>query len=214
MEFKPIDMDRWAHAEYYTFYTRMAPCSFAMTVNVDITAFMRFIREKNLRFYASFIYLISRAVNSMEEYRIGERDGVVGIYDVVSPAYPVFHERDKTFSYVPSEYMPKFTDFYRNILKDMQRYENVRGLSPVASPPNTFFISCIPWASFTHYTSQLEGPLSLAPTIVWGKYTRQDGKVLLPIALQSHHGVADGYHASMFYDRVQALCEQPEQLLE
>jgi chloramphenicol O-acetyltransferase type A len=36
-----------------------------------------------------------------------------------------------------------------------------------------------------------------------GKYFERDGKRLLPLAIQVHHAVCDGYHVGLLVDKLQ-----------
>lgn len=45
----------------------------------------------------------------------------------------------------------------------------------------------------------------LRPIFTFGKYFEQDGKTLLPLSVQVHHAVCDGFHASRFIDEFQKL---------
>jgi chloramphenicol O-acetyltransferase type A len=40
-----------------------------------------------------------------------------------------------------------------------------------------------------------------------GKYYPQDGKVLLPVAIQIHHAVCDGFHVARLFNELQAMCD-------
>ena len=46
----------------------------------------------------------------------------------------------------------------------------------------------------------------LAPVITWGKYEKDNsGRILMPLSLNIHHAVADGFHLSRFFIEVQEL---------
>ena len=40
-----------------------------------------------------------------------------------------------------------------------------------------------------------------------GKYFECDGKRFLPLAIQVHHAVCDGYHVGMFVERLQGYVD-------
>jgi len=46
-----------------------------------------------------------------------------------------------------------------------------------------------------------------APMFTFGKYYDQDGKVLLPFAVQVHHSVCDGFHVARMINELQELCD-------
>ena len=41
----------------------------------------------------------------------------------------------------------------------------------------------------------------------FGKYYEQDGKVLLPMAVQVHHSVCDGFHVARMFNELQEMCD-------
>jgi len=43
----------------------------------------------------------------------------------------------------------------------------------------------------------------LAPVITWGRYEKEQGKLVMPLTMNIHHAVADGFHLSRFFREVQ-----------
>lgn len=44
----------------------------------------------------------------------------------------------------------------------------------------------------------------IAPVITWGKYKEnEDGRIIMPLSLNIHHAVADGYHLCRFFTDVE-----------
>ncbi len=71
---------------------------------------------------------------------------------------------------------------------------------------NTFPISCIPWVSFTGFNLNIQDDGTyLTPIFTFGKYFEQNNKTFIPISIQVHHAVCDGYHTSRFINEVQEL---------
>ena len=50
----------------------------------------------------------------------------------------------------------------------------------------------------------------LLPIFTFGKYFEQDGKILLPLSIQVHHAVCDGFHLCRFVNECQQLADQCE----
>ena len=47
----------------------------------------------------------------------------------------------------------------------------------------------------------------LLPIFTMGKYFERDGKRLLPLAIQVHHAVCDGYHIGVFVEKLQGYID-------
>ena len=65
-------------------------------------------------------------------------------------------------------------------------------------------IFCLPWVRYQHFDVHVfdEGTF-LAPVITWGRYEKEQGKLVMPLTMNIHHAVADGFHLSRFFREVQ-----------
>ncbi|EAO54249.1 Chloramphenicol acetyltransferase [Bacillus thuringiensis serovar israelensis ATCC 35646] len=190
--------------QYFEHYLKLK-CTFSMTVNVDITMLLEEVYQKGIKFYPVFIYLISRVVNNHKKFRTCFNDeGVLGYWEEMIPNYTIFHKDDKSFSSIWTDYSSDFRTFYKNYEDDMRCYANVHGLFTKENiPPNVFPISSIPWTSFTGFNLNINNDEKfLLPIITCGKYFNEGNKVMLPVSLQVHHSVCDGYDASQIYKKI------------
>ena len=75
-----------------------------------------------------------------------------------------------------------------------------------AIPANSFTVSMLPWATFEGFNLNLQkGYDYLKPIFTMGKYYRKKERILLPLAIQVHHAVCDGFHVCRFINELQAL---------
>jgi chloramphenicol O-acetyltransferase type A len=52
------------------------------------------------------------------------------------------------------------------------------------------------------------------PRISWGSFKEHKEKTVMPLAVQVHHGLADGYHLGNFFNQMQELLNDPANLFE
>ncbi|MEA3288025.1 MAG: CatA-like O-acetyltransferase [Candidatus Marinimicrobia bacterium] len=52
------------------------------------------------------------------------------------------------------------------------------------------------------------------PKIVFGKHEKRDGRVLMPISVEVHHSLLDGFHVGLYFKGFQQSINDPETLLE
>lgn len=210
MNFNLIDLDQWDRKHYFEYYINQARCTFSMNANIDITHLREQLREKGSKFYPAYIYMVARIVNSHAEFRTCfDEQGRLGYWDELTPSFTIFHQDDRTFSAIWTEYSTDYDIFYQNYLEDVRQYGNIKSMTPKkGAPKNTFPISSIPWVSFTGININFfnEGTF-LLPIVTCGKYFEQENKLLLPISLQAHHAVCDGYHAGHFLNELQRLAD-------
>lgn len=209
MEFEKIQMENWPRREYFQHYFAALPCTYSMTVNLDISRIM----GQGIRLYPAMLYAITRVVNRHREFRTAlNEQGEVGVYTQMIPSYTVFHRETETFSNLWTWYSPRFQEFLAAYEKDLKEYGSLQGMNPKPGmPENNFPVSMIPWTSFEGFHLNLEkGYRYLLPIFTMGRYRWDQGRCWLPVAIQVHHGVCDGFHLSRFIQELQDLVQEEE----
>lgn len=214
--FKYIDMDKWNRKAHFEHYYESVPCTYSMTVNMDITKLKKSLIETKGSFASAMIYLLAAGVNRHEEFRTSiDEAGHIGIYDFMHPSYAFFHKKTETFSCLWTEFDPNYHIFKKNYDNDIFKYGELEGIvSKPDMPKNVFDISNIPWTSFSAFNLNLpKGSSYLLPIFTLGKYFRQDQRIFLPISVQVHHAVCDGFHICRFLNELQEQADHFADLL-
>ncbi|SFB49433.1 chloramphenicol O-acetyltransferase type A [Cohnella sp. OV330] len=208
MIFQPIDLEKWSRKPYFEHYLHRVSCTYSITANIDITLLKEELKRKDAKLYPALIHMIATAVNRDPAFRTCfDSEGRLGVWERMSPSFTIFHRDDNTFSSIWAPYSEEFATFYGRCRQEMEKYKDAKPLFPCPDePPNTFPISSIPWVNFTGFNLNIyaEGTF-LLPIFTMGKYEKQGGKLLLPLSVQLHHAVCDGYHAGMLLGELQQL---------
>jgi len=192
-------MENWERREFYEHFIKEVVCSYSITVNLDITPL------KGQRLYPAMIWLLTKTVNSLPEFRTVLTPEGPGIYDSMHPMYTVFNRENKNLSGIWSYFAEDYNEFLKNYESDEEEYSHSTRYTPKGgTPENSFNISMLPWLEFTAVNINVydEGKF-LLPIFTMGKYFERDGKRLLPLAIQVHHAVCDGYHVGLFAEKLQ-----------
>lgn len=209
MKFTLINREHWKRNEYFEHYHLSVPCSYSMTVKIDITKQIK--SEKHL--YPIMIYYIATIVNQHEEYRTAfNAKGELGVYDRLEPCYTVFHKDTKTFSTIWTTYSVDYQTFYKAYQTDIELYGTVHRFEAKPNTPiNSFNVSMIPWETFEGFNLNLpNGNDYLFPIFTLGKFYCENGKYFLPLAIQMHHAVCDGFHICRFINELKSLLEKDD----
>lgn len=204
--YKKIDFENWERKDHYLYYTEKLKIGYSMTVSLDVTSLVSTCRKKGLKFYPVFVYCTACVINSLDFMRMfKDNDGMPCVWNKTVPNYTIFHDDDKTFSDMWTDFDFDFDTFYKNMTDDMEKYKDVKGIKAKPNqPPNFFCISCVPWVSFTGYNAYTAGSApSFFPIITYGKYTEENGRLKMPFNLIIAHAVCDGYHTSKFFNDLQ-----------
>lgn len=208
----PIDLDTWPRKQHFEHYLRASPCTYAMTVELDVTAFVAALARSDRKTYVAQVWALATVVNRHQEFRMClTDDGAPAVWPTVHPAFTVFHAERETFACVWAAYDPDFGAFHDVAAALLAEHASAVDFFPQgAPPPNAFDVSSLPWASFTGFTLNIQhGWRHLAPIFTLGRYVERDGRVLLPLAVQIHHAAADGFHTARLVDELQALLSDP-----
>lgn len=214
--FEPVSSD-WKRQPYFDYYYHTIKTKYNVNYHLDITELLIEIKKRNLKFYPTFLYVIMRIVNQNEEFRMSfDNENRLGTWNYVVPSYTIFHNDDKTFSDIWSEYTPVFKDFYEQVIEDMNTYKDVKKIKAKENRPANFCpISVIPWLSFHSISQDTYSESSLLfPIIRFGKYYSSGDKVLLPFSIFVNHAIADGYHTSKLINEIEEFVKKSKEWLK
>lgn len=108
MQFEKIDRETWPRREYFEHYFGAVPCTYSMTVKLDITP----ILESGRKLYPSLLYYLTTIVNRHAEFRTAiNSGGELGVYSEMVPSYTIFHRDTETFSCLWTDYQPELALF-------------------------------------------------------------------------------------------------------
>ena len=202
MDYTIINRDTWERKEYFEHYLSAVPCTYSMTVKLDITN----IQQKGLKLYPTMLYLLTTVINQHEQFRmaLNDRDELL-LYANMEPCYTVFHKETETFSNIWTSYSSDYATFCNRYEEDIARYGNVKQfIAKPNTPENSFTVSMIPWTTFDAFNLNVSGFRYLIPIFTIGKFFKESDHFYLPLAVQVHHAVCDGFHICCFINDVQS----------
>ena len=208
--YRIIDKETYYRKGVFRHFTEDCKCSTSVTARVDVTELAEWSKKTGTKFYINFLYLLTKVLNSRDDYRLGYRwqtDELI-CYDQINPTQYVFHEDTETCTPVYSTYSDDYAVFYRNALEDVEKAKQTReyGLD-AANHPNWFDASFIPWLSYDSLNIELpDGYLYFAPIVNWGKYREENGRLMMPVSVRLNHAIADGYLVAKV--EIASFCKQ------
>ena len=116
MALKLIDLETWERREFYEHFINEVVCTYSAVVNIDIT------NLKGQKLYPAMIWLLTKTVNDMPEFRTCLTENGPGIYDDMHPMYTVFNGENKNFSGIWSYFCEDYSEFLKNYDADVGEY--------------------------------------------------------------------------------------------
>ncbi len=208
MNYSIIDLNTWERGSLLKFYIDNMRIVMSLTADIDVAPLLAYARKNNLKFYSAMIWVVSRVINSHDEFKYGwSNEGDLIRWDYISPSYTVFNQEDESFTKFVTEYTDNLLDFCKRTVDNQRKNKCERAIIK-DQPQNFFDVSCLPWIRYKHFDVHVfDDGKFLAPVVTWGKYEAENNKVLMPLTMNIHHAVADGFHLSRFFYEVQALID-------
>jgi chloramphenicol O-acetyltransferase type A len=214
---KVIDINNWKGKKHYLWFKNYPTPYYSLTSQVDITSFYKYIKKNNLPFFISFMFLLNKALNQIEEFRLREIDNQVVLYDVIHPAYTIM-TNSGVFDNCENNYDDNYLVFKASAeaaiakaklgVNENKSYNDYTRL-------DQFYFTCLPWINFSSVTHPMPNDVTLSvPRIAWGKYEFVGDKVVIALNMQVNHMFIDGYPLSCAYLKFQELLNDPERYLQ
>ena len=201
-----IDVETWPRKDAYRLFSRGYLPYFSVTTPLDVTELRRFTKKEGLSFYRAMVYIVSRAMNELEPFRLRIRKDGIAVCEAVSPSYTTAG-RDGSFGISDVEYLPGETmvDFCRRALeKEASQREQMVVQDDVRD--DLIFISSVPWFVTTSVLQeQPTNPDDSFPRVLWDRIHEEKGRKLVNFTVQLNHRLLDGAHVRDLLCRMEEL---------
>ena len=157
-------------------------------------------------------YVFARSANEITNFRYRIRGDQVVEHDVVHPSITLLVEGN-LFSFCAIPYRQDFSEFSAEAGKLIEQARKKLILEDVPGQDDLLYLSSIPWVAFTGVSHPIRmHPVDSIPRITWGKFTPEGLRTMMPLSVQVHHGLMDGYHVGQYFELVQYYLSNPDVL--
>ncbi|QYJ69222.1 CatA-like O-acetyltransferase [Flavobacterium litorale] len=199
-----LNIDEWARREHFEFFKKFEEPFFGTVANIDVTHAYANAKEYNFSFYLYYLHKIITTVNEIEAFRYRISNDEVLIYDSID-ASPTVMRDDNTFGFSLFTFHPNFKIFQEKAKEEIIRVQNTPGLFTRSfNTDNIIHFSALPWVNFTSlsHARSFTFPDS-CPKISVGKITESNRYKTMPVSVNAHHALMDGYHVGQFFELLQ-----------
>ncbi len=200
---KIIDLETYSRRSHYEYFKSLAYPYVGLSANVDVTNLLAAAKKRGKSSFLACLYATLVAVNSVPALRQRIVNDQIVEFDRCNAGHTVAKE-DGTFVNCQTDSSLSFDEFLAMGEIWTQQAKTREGfLNDTEDETGLIFVSCVPWVSFTNVLQPVPMPADCNPRIVFGKYFRQDGRTMMPLAIQCNHALVDGLHMGQFYAKFQ-----------
>lgn len=194
--YKIIDQSNWNRATHCMVFRNSIEPAFCVTFEVDITNFLKKIKQQNFSFTISMVYAVCKCANEIEEFRYRFLDGNIVLFDKIDTAFTYLNTDSELFKVVNVPIKDNIYEYVR-LAEKTAREQKEYFTGPLGN--DIFQCSPMPWITYTHISHTNSGNKDNAtPLFDWGKFYEKDGHIVMPLSVQAHHSFVDGIHIGKF----------------
>ena len=221
---KRIDFATYPRKQHFEHFIEMDNPFVNITVNVDITEWLCWLKKSGYPFFLTFQYAVVQAANRVPELRQRYVDGEIIEYDFCNPSY-IVDVADGTYRYCMVNTNQPLDAYIEEGRRKQEAARNAEILKEEGNPLEQFFITCIPWFIFSAIQMPYPDRHATNPNIGWGKYQRdvrlvkEDGGIVeketvtIPVIIMVNHALVDGRHIAEFFKNLEEELRKMETVL-
>lgn len=214
-KYRVIDTENWDRKEQFQFFRDYDNPFFGLTTNLDVTKLLAYTQANNYSFFAAYLFASQQQIHSIPEFRYRIEGNKVVEYSEVAAGSTVLKEND-VFTFCYFDHYSSFQDYNAHVIEQINQCRKPNSqLIDHDDDLAQIHYSVIPWVHFTGLTHPRNYKTDDSiPKIVFGKYEQQAKKFMMPISVEAHHALLDGFHMGLYFKRFQECIDDPKTLLE
>ncbi|MBE7088543.1 MAG: hypothetical protein E7370_03370 [Clostridiales bacterium] len=212
---KIIDIESWERKKAYKWFSAFSNPTYAVTVRLDITEYINFKKANNRNFYADFLYLVVKALNTVPALRQRIEDCGVVEYEAPNPSITVLMP-NQTFETCKIPYKQNADDFVKTVREYIDYTQKFGGNKDFNDDKNdVYYFSCLPWLDYVQISDPIPDDIKNAsiPRISWGKYVEENERWKITLNVTVNHALVDGKHVSDAINQIQKNINECKSIL-
>lgn len=203
-----IEYENWPRRELFEFFSALSQPFYSVTFRVDVTRLYDYVKPRGLSFYYALVWLCTRAINSVEAFRVAIEGGEPVLLDKRAPSFTDMKKGAENFHIVtmPAD-MGTLEEFCRAAAEKSRSQQGF--IDPAAESGELIYFSCLPWVDITALTNERDFDKDDSiPRVAWGRYVEENGRKTLGLSLEVNHRLIDGLHIGRFAQELERLISE------
>lgn len=210
-----IDIETWSRRELFDFFINYTNPYFNVCVKLDVTKLVSMVRDlPHVRVSSALHYFGLRAANETEPFRYRLQDGKIIVYDVINGGTTVMLPTE-SFAYAYFDYTIDFEKFVAGMNSSVDELRSGDGRLKPTMRDDVIYHTTLPWFAFTSFShARTPGRGDSIPRFVFGKFTNEGERLMMPFSVEVHHALMDGLHVGRFLTRFEEGLADPEKFVQ
>lgn len=188
-----IDKATWNRREIFELFSQIDYPFYSVTISIDVTNVKNVSKSKGISFYFLMIWICTKAINSVSEFRMRIRGEELVLLRQTNPSFTYMPKNSENFQIIT---MPWEEDYNSFCMKAKKQSDEQKCFIDAGKETDEFiYFSCTPWFDFTSLTNEHNFHKDdTIPRLTWGKYYEENGRLWVHMSIEVNHRTIDGFH--------------------
>ena len=219
MNMTTIDIEKLDRKKAYEMFKSFQNATYGCCVEMDVTKLLAHSKKNNQSFFINFLYIVSKTLNEIEEFRMRLVEDKPVIFERIAPGFTVMTNKGFYIN-AATTFHKQYKKFYDEAYKIKELAKQNKPLPSLTDSQypelSAIYNTSLPWLSFVNMSHPIPANKSsqTVPRVCWGKYFERNGKILMNLNITISHVFVDGYPLSKAFLHIQELLDNVEKVLK
>ncbi|MFA5481269.1 MAG: CatA-like O-acetyltransferase [Bacilli bacterium] len=215
--YKIIKVEDHAGRKHFNLFNQYSDPTYGITAQVNITNFYRYVKSHQLPVYLSLIFLVTKALNQITEFRYRFDGENIRLYERIDPAFTIMTDIGL---YDNCDIVDIRGDFPTFLADAKDAIAIIKTGSDLAKPQaderlDQFYYTSTPWIEFLAITHPMNnGLFAYIPRVTWDKFHIESDCITMHLNIIVHHALVDGKPLADGFLKIQEYLSNPEQVFK
>lgn len=206
-----LDIATWARRDLFNFFRGYDNPFFNICTRLDVTRLLALLQGRpSVSVSLTYHYFALLAANRIEPFRYRLRDDRVLVHEVIHGGTTVLLPNE-SFAFAYFNFEEDFEKFIGAAQHAVNTLRSGGGVFKPEGSDDRIHFTTLPWVSFTSFAHARNwGQGDSVPKIAFGKFIKENERILLPISVEVHHALMDGLHVGRYLAQLEEALAKPE----
>lgn len=201
-----IEVKDFKRKDIFDYYNNKDNPFLYLTTRIEITN----IYNKCKNYYATIAYFITLALNQIDNFKYRYEDNKIYKYDILNLNFTQMFE-DNSIGFFACKFNTKYSDFLVEYKKIQKKFFDNHKSYTNANQGEIWF-SYVPWYNINSLITPFDKKITI-PQFIWDKFIFENDKYYVNLTIMVHHGFVDGYHISLFLEKLEEIIKNVDKYL-